>query len=102
MEMRNAARANIELLHRLSPSTDIERMIQTRAVENTNSISQARLLMFEQPGSAIPWPFLTVLIFWICMLFLGFGLFSSPNPTVSVALLVGSLSVACAIFSSLN
>jgi hypothetical protein len=102
VEMRNAARANIELLHRLSPSTDIERMIQTRAVENTNSISQARLLMFEQPGSAIPWPFLTVLIFWICMLFLGFGLFSSPNPTVSVALLVGSLSVACAIFSSLN
>jgi nitric oxide reductase large subunit len=41
---------------------------------------------------------MTVLIFWICMLFLGFGLFSSPNPTVTVALLVGSLSVACAIF----
>jgi len=39
-----------------------------------------------------------VLIFWICLLFLGFGLFSSPGPTVSVALLVGSLSVACAIF----
>jgi hypothetical protein len=47
--------------------------------------------MFEQLGSAIPWPFLTVLIFWIRMLFLGFGLFSSPNPTVTVALLVGSL-----------
>jgi hypothetical protein len=98
VETRNAAKANVELLHRLSPTTDIERMMRTRAVELTDSISQARLLMFEQLGSAIPWPFLTVLIFWICMLFLGFGLFSSPNPTVSVALLVGSLSVACAIF----
>jgi nitric oxide reductase large subunit len=35
---------------------------------------------------------------WICLLFLGFGLFASPNPTVTVALLAGSLSIACAIF----
>jgi len=42
------------LLHRLSPTTDIERMMQTRAVEFTDSISQARLLMFEQLGSAFP------------------------------------------------
>jgi hypothetical protein len=97
-ETRTAVKAEVEMLHGISPTTDIERMMQSRAIELQQSISQARLLMFEQLGSAIPWPFLTVLIFWICMLFLGFGLFSSPNPTVTVALLVGSLSVACAIF----
>jgi hypothetical protein len=41
---------------------------------------------------------LTVLVFWICVLFLGFGLFARINATVTVALLVGALSVAGAIF----
>jgi hypothetical protein len=98
VETRSSAKADVEMLHRLSPTTDIERMMQSRAIGLSQDISQARLLMFEQLGSEIPWPFLVVLIFWICMLFLGFGLFSSSNATVTVALLVGSLSVACAIF----
>jgi Protein of unknown function (DUF4239) len=97
-ETRNSAKANVEQLQRLSPTTDMERMMQSRAIQQSDGISQARLLMFEQLGSSIPWPFLTVLVFWICTLFLGFGLFSSPNPTITVALLVGALSVACAIF----
>jgi nitric oxide reductase large subunit len=54
--------------------------------------------MFEQRGGSISWPFLTVLVFWICMLFLGFGLFARFNVTVTVALLAGALSVAGAIF----
>jgi hypothetical protein len=78
-ETRNAARANIEQLHRLSPTTDMERMMQSRAIQQAESITQARLLMFEQLGSSIPWPFLTVLIFWICTLFLGFGLSRLPT-----------------------
>ena len=98
METRNAAKANIEQLHSLSPTTDVQRMMQSRAIQQSDGITQARLLMFEQLGGSIPVPFLTVLVFWICMLFLGFGLFSSPNPTITVALLVGALSVACAIF----
>jgi hypothetical protein len=98
VETRNSAKVNIEQLQRLSPTTDMERMMQSRAIQQLDGISQARLLMFEQLGSSIPWPFLTVLVFWICMLFLGFGLFSSPNPTITVALLVGAASVACAIF----
>jgi hypothetical protein len=97
-ETQNAARANIEQLNRLSPTTDMERLMQSRAIQQADGISQARLLMFEQLGSSIPRPFLTVLVFWICTLFLGFGLFSSPNLTITVALLVGALSVACAIF----
>ena len=74
------------------------RMMQSRAVQESESIAQLRLLMFEQLGGSISWPFLTVLVFWICVLFLGFGLFARFNTTVTVALLVGALSVAGAIF----
>ena len=72
--------------------------MQSRAVQESEAISQSRLLMFEQLGGSIPWPFLMVLIFWICVLFLGFGLFARFNTTVTVAMLVGALSVAGAIF----
>ena len=39
-----------------------------------------------------------MLVFWVSVLFLGFGLFARFNATVTVALLVGALSVAGAIF----
>ena len=54
--------------------------------------------MFQNLGGAISWPMLTVLVFWISALFLGFGLFSRFNATVTIALLVGALSVAGAIY----
>ena len=38
------------------------------------------------------------LVVWICLLFLGFGLFSQFNLTVVIALASGALSVSGAIF----
>ncbi len=97
-QTRNTVKANIEQLQNLSPKTDVERMMQSRAIQELENISQTRLLMFEELGGSISWPFLTVLIFWISMLFLGFGLFARFHATITVALLVGALSVAGAIF----
>lgn len=95
---QNDVAANLRQLQSLSPKTDIERMMQSRALQESESIAQSRLLMFEQSSGSVSWPFLTVLVFWICVLFLGFGLFARFNPTVTVALFVGALSVAGAIF----
>ena len=94
---QNSVNASIEQLLSLSPKTDAERMMQSRraGVRGHHAITW---LMFEQLGGSISWPFLTVLIFWISVLFLGFGLFARFNTTVTVALLVGALSVAGAIF----
>jgi hypothetical protein len=39
-----------------------------------------------------------VLVFWLTVLFVGFGLFTRFNVTVIAALLVGSLSMAGAVF----
>ncbi len=54
--------------------------------------------MFEALGGSIRGPFLTVLVFWICTLFMGFGMLSRFNVTVTSVLLVGALSVAGAIY----
>jgi len=94
VETRNAARADIERLRRLSPTTNMGRTTQSQAIQEAESLTQARPLIFEQLGNSVSWPFLTVLVLRICLPFLGFGLFSSPNATVTMALLAGAVSNA--------
>lgn len=85
-------------LWRLQPATDAQRLGLSRALELTVAIARTRMLVVEQQVSALPAPFLAVLIFWLAMLFLGFGLMTRLNPTVMTALLIGALSVGGAIF----
>ena len=87
---------------KLSPNTEAQHFIQKRALEISGAIRQTRALMVEQSNSSIPWPFLTVLVFWISMLFVGFGLFARANSTVILAFLIGALSVSSAIFLILD
>ena len=52
----------------------------------------------EQASSAIPTPFLVVLVFWLAVIFTSFGLFAPYNATVVATLFVCALSVSGAIF----
>ena len=61
-------------------------------------MANTRRLMAEQAGGSLSWPFFVVLVFWLVVLFLGFGLFARINATVFVAFFIGALSVAGAIF----
>ena len=85
----------------LSPQTDVQRQMQAKAVQISIDLAQTRVL-FAQSGSAIPTPFLIVLVFWITLIFVSFGLFASPNLTVLTALLFSAISVSAAIFLILD
>lgn len=94
----NAAANFIEHLQNLSPKTETGKILHSRVFEVAVKVMQARLLMSEQAEESLPRPFLTLLVFWICALFLGFGLFTRSNATVVAALLLGAASVSAAIF----
>jgi hypothetical protein len=83
---------------KLSPKNETQRSLQSQAVQICNELSKTRWLLTEEDESAIPRPFLVVVVSWLTMLFVSFGLFSPPNPTVIVTLLVCALSVAGAMF----
>ena len=85
-------------LQALSPQNDLQRSLQVRAVQLSNDLSQARLLLFTETGTSIPLPFIGVLAFWLIIIFASFSLFSNLNATVFVALSVFALSASCAIF----
>ncbi len=82
----------------LKPTSDGQQFLKQKALEAATAIRHLRLLMVEQVRGGLPWPFVVVLVFWICLLFLGFGLFTRPHATVIVGLAVGALSVASALF----
>jgi hypothetical protein len=98
MQAQAAAAEVFDRIANLSPKTDAQRFVQSRALQLLTGLGDTRLLLNEQARGAISWPFLVVLVFWLTVLFFGFGLFARRNATVIAALLLGALSVAGAIF----
>lgn len=85
-------------IQELKPQNDVQRALQAQAIKMSIDIGQARLLLFEQGGRSIPMPFLVLLIFWVTVIFLSFGLFAPHNATVIATLFLCALSVSGAIF----
>jgi hypothetical protein len=85
-------------IEELAPQNEVQRSLQAQALKTSIDIGQARLLMLEQGGRSIPMPFLVLLIFWVTVIFLSFGLFAPHNATVVATLFLCALSVSGAIF----
>ncbi len=86
-----------DTLQALSPRNEAQRSLRAEALAIAIDLGRARWLLFERGGS-IPLPFLVMLIFWVAVIFISFGLFAPPNATVIAALFVCALSVSGAIF----
>jgi hypothetical protein len=85
-------------LRELVPATDAQRQLLAQAMQISNDLLQSRWLLIEQTTNALPTPFLVMLLFWLTMLHMSFGLFAPRNATVIFVLLVCALSVSGAIF----
>jgi Na+/H+ antiporter NhaC len=98
LQSQREAEELFEWIASLSPKTDAQRLDQSRALQLLVSLWETQRLLDEQARGSLSWPFLLVLVFWLTVLFVGFGLFTRFNATVIAALLVGALSVAGAVF----
>ena len=88
----------VQRLRALSPQTDAQRALQSRALEIIDSIAQARWMEIEEQENNIPTPFLVVLILWLAAMFASFGLFAPRNAIALAVLFLGALSLSGAIF----
>jgi membrane-bound ClpP family serine protease len=82
----------------LSPETDPHRALKAQAFQLMIQLASTHSLMQAQVGSSINGPFLVVVVFWLTINFISFGLFAPANATVAVTLFVCALSVAGAVF----
>ena len=92
-----------EMLWQLSPKNETQRYLQSQALQISGSIAEVRWLLTEQQEqSSLPMPFFVMLVFWLVIIFFGFGMLSPPNATVITILLVCSLSAAGALYMILE
>jgi Protein of unknown function (DUF4239) len=89
-------------LQELVPHTDAQRMLKSQAESIMINFGQTQLLLLAQSGSSISTPFLVVVVFWLTLLFVSFGLFAPRNATAIVTLLLAAISVAGALFLILD
>jgi hypothetical protein len=85
-------------IRELAPATDIQRELRSEAEKLSGEMLEARWLLIAQAQHAIPITFLVVLLFWLTMLHIGFGLLAPRNATVITALVISALSVSGAMF----
>ena len=82
----------------LAPQNDVQRNLKFKALQTLSSITESRILLFEQSDGGLPTPLLAVLIFWLTILLASFTLFSPINPTGAAALVIIALSASGAIY----
>jgi hypothetical protein len=82
----------------LAPQNDVQRNLKFKALQTMGSITESRVLLFEQSDAGLPIHLLVVLVFWLTILLASFTLFSTVNPTGGVALAIIALSASGAIY----
>lgn len=91
-------RAITTSLEPLNPTAPEQKDALAAAKLNLTVMEQTRLLMSLQLASPIPELLLIVVVLWSMFLFCGFGVLSGANSTTIVALAMGAISVASAIY----
>lgn len=93
----NASEVLFDKIQGLSAKNDAQRSVQAQALSITISLGQTRWLIYEQKIASVSIPLLAVLIFWLTIIFISFGLFAPPNAMVVASFFVSALSVSGAI-----
>ena len=101
-ERMNGMQVTQMTLLKVTPTTDAQRQLFATAQQILTDLRQSRWVLIQRAQHVIPIPFLIVLLFWLTMLHVSFGLFAPRNATVITVLFISALSVSGAIFIVLD
>lgn len=96
-EKANAMEVIRAELRKLAPAPDAQKQLLAEANSATGDLLQMRWLLIEQAQSSLPTLLVVILLFWLTVLHLSFGLLAPGNPTAVTVLLISSISLAGAI-----
>jgi hypothetical protein len=85
-------------IQKLAPQNDEQRSLKGQAMDTCVEIGKTRWLLFAQSDSSIATPVLTLVVVWLAIIFVSFGLFAPVNKTVVITMIIVALSVSSALF----
>ena len=97
-ERANAMEVLQAKIRELTPATDLQRQLLSQAEKLSGEMLESRWLLIAQAQRSLPMTFVVVLLFWLTMLHISFGLLAPRNATVITMLLISALSVSGAMF----
>ena len=97
-ERTNAMEVLQAKIRELTPATDLQRQLRSEAEKLSGELLETRWLLIAQAQRSLPMTFVVVLLFWLTMLHISFGLLAPRNATVITMLLISALSVSGAMF----
>jgi hypothetical protein len=83
----------------LAPKNDAQTVAKAVAISKADSLRRNYWLMFlKSEQNSLSFPLLAVLVAWLTVIFIGFGLLAPHNDTIIATLVVCALAVSGAIF----
>jgi len=98
VERARGAELVLDRLSELTPQNDAQRQALARAQQIVADLGETRWLLIEQEHTPLPFPLLFILVFWLGLLFVSFGMFAPANITALTVLLLGACAVSAPIF----
>ena len=92
------ARTLYDSIQQLAPRDELQRSLKAEALSDSVELSKTLWLLSSQKQVSMVFPLLVILILWLAVIFLSFGLLAPSNKTVIVTMLIVALSVSSAIF----
>jgi CHASE3 domain sensor protein len=89
-------------LQSLAPEGPLHRALAADLQRRMAELLEQRLTLIEKARSAISWPFLSVLLFWLVVIFVIVGLSSSENWLVITVMILAALSLASSVLLALE
>ncbi len=82
----------------LSPKTEAQQLLKSHAVETAFSIGRTRVLMAAQQSKTVNFPMMVLLIFWLTIVFVSYGIFAPRKSSAMVFLCIFAVALAAAVF----
>jgi hypothetical protein len=86
------------MIQDLPATNDRQQSLRNQALSIGMSLAQTRWLLFAQEESSVSKPLVVIVVFWLTINFISFGLFAPRNATVIVTLFLCAIAVSGAIF----
>jgi hypothetical protein len=69
----------VQKIREFAPASEAQRFVQASALQIAGELTRTRWTLAVQEGSEVPSAFIYVLLFWLTLLFISFGIFAQRN-----------------------
>jgi hypothetical protein len=81
----------------LTPKTEAQRLEASRASQIAADLAKTTWLQAAEESDHVQHPFVVIMVLWVFVLFVSFGLFAPRNALVVLSLAIGAVAIAGAV-----